>query len=118
MTNPDPLPWLEDIRREAKLAMEFLGKRTLQQLEADELTIHAVTHALIVLGEAARCVSKELREKYADIPWRSMTGMRDRLIHGYRVVELGVVWDTITSDLPILLPRIEKMIEELQRGEP
>lgn len=53
-----------------------------------------------ILGEAAKNVSEEVRTTYPKIPWRSMAGMRDRLIHDYFGVNLDIVWQVCTIELP------------------
>jgi uncharacterized protein with HEPN domain len=55
---------------------------------------------LEIVGEAAWGTSEVFRSKYPEIPWRAMTGMRNRLIHGYFEVNLDVVWETVETQLP------------------
>ena len=62
---------------------------------ADLKTQSAVLHQLLILGEAAKRLSQLFRDAHAHIPWPLITGMRDKLIHHYDVVDLGVVWETI-----------------------
>jgi uncharacterized protein with HEPN domain len=62
------------------------------------------------IGEAAARVSQEGQEKYAEIPWREVIGMRNRLVHGYDSVDLAVLWDTIELDLPPLIAQLEKIL--------
>ena len=62
------------------------------------------------MGEAAKNISDELREKYPDVPWKEMAGMRDRLIHLYMDVDLKIVWDTIKNRLPGLKEKIQKIV--------
>jgi len=64
---------------------------------------------LEVMGEATKRVSKELRLKNPDIPWLDMAGMRDVLIHDYIDVDLGVVWKTVSEDIPNLKALILKL---------
>ncbi len=68
----------------------------------------ALVRLLEVIGEAARGISPEFREKHAKIPWKQMMGMRNRLIHGYYDINLDIVWETITKDLPPLIAQLEK----------
>jgi uncharacterized protein with HEPN domain len=65
---------------------------------------------LEIIGEAARSVSTEKRAQLSDIPWREITGTRDRLIHAYPDVNLDIVWKTVTKDLPTLVAALEKAI--------
>ena len=57
-------------------------------------------------------ITWNIRDRYPQIPWRSMAGIRDKLIHDYVNVSLEVVWRTLTEDLPPLLPMIERVIDE------
>jgi uncharacterized protein with HEPN domain len=62
------------------------------------------------LGEAAGRVSPAGQEKYTEIPWREVIGMRNRLVHGYDSVDLAILWDTIELDLPPLIFQLEKIL--------
>ncbi len=66
---------------------------------------------LAVLGEAAKQVSRPDRERYADIPWREMIGLRDRVVHDYLGVDLEIVWEVVSERLP-------EVLESLPCGEP
>ena len=50
------------------------------------------------------------REKYPEIPWRDMAGIRDRLVHGYFKVNLEIVWVTVTIEFPELRPKMEEVL--------
>ena len=67
-----------------------------------------------MLGEAATRVSEEMRDAHPEIPWRFAIGMRNRLIHGYDVVDLDIVWDTAHENLPELIGQLEEALR--QRG--
>jgi len=69
----------------------------------------AVIRQVEVVGEAARKVSEETRERHTEVPWKDMAGIRDKLIHGYFGVDLDAVWDTVTEDIP----RLKAMIQAL-----
>jgi len=71
---------------------------------------------LEIIGEAARRISQRFREKHEHIPWRQITGTRDRLIHGYDEVDLDIVWQIVTKDLPTLLAELEKILPSEQGG--
>jgi uncharacterized protein with HEPN domain len=79
----------------------------------DRRTVNAVIRSLEVLGEAAKRIPDEVRQKYPAIPWKRMAGMRDKLIHEYSGVDLETVWDVITEELPLLKPALEKLAQEL-----
>lgn len=65
---------------------------------------------LEIIGEAAKGITAEFRQEHSELPWRSMVGMRDRLIHGYFNVNLDIVWKTVINDLPPLINKLEKIV--------
>jgi uncharacterized protein with HEPN domain len=98
---------LLDILRAAHLALEFRGRQDKAAFMADAKTQAAVLHELLVLGEAAKRLSTGFRDEHSDVPWKAITGMRDRLLHGYDDVDLDLVWKTVDEDLPALVARLE-----------
>ncbi len=68
---------------------------------------------LEVIGEAANAVSTEVQLAHPAVPWRKLTGLRNRLINGYFNVNLYILWDTIRSELPELIRSLEQVLEDL-----
>ncbi|MEO2083207.1 MAG: HepT-like ribonuclease domain-containing protein [Desulfurobacteriaceae bacterium] len=60
---------------------------------------------------------KEIREKYSDIPFINMAGIRDKLIHEYHGIDLEIIWNVIRSEIPPLKPKLEKLLEEIKNEE-
>ena len=81
--------------------------RQRSDLDTDLLFQLAMTRLVEIIGEAASRVSTPTREKYPQIPWRAMVGMRNRLIHGYDQVDLNLLWNTLEMDLPVLIVQLE-----------
>lgn len=84
---------------------------TREILTTDGTLQRAVSRSIEIVGEAARQMPQEFREKYAEIPWRQISGMRDRLIHGYFAVDYDIVWDVMENKLPELRPLIVDLLE-------
>ena len=93
----------------AREAVGFAKGRSREDLDTDRKLNLSLVRLLEIIGEAARGVSQEFRESHPDLPWESMAGMRDRLIHGYFDVNLDVVWETVREDLPVVIAELEKI---------
>ena len=86
------------------LRAEFLRDQRLRR---------AFVRSLEIIGEAAKHLPEEVRQHYPNIEWRSITGMRDRLIHAYFGVDYELVWDVIVNKILPLQQEVERMIREI-----
>lgn len=96
--------------------LEFVSGKSRSDLDENRMFNLSVVHLLEIIGEAANKVTSEFRETYDDIQWKSIIGMRNRLIHGYFDIDLDIVWKTITSDIPILSKKLKRIIEAEENG--
>lgn len=113
MTKPrDHRDYLEDIRQAVQKALVFVQGMSYEAFVADDKTVFAAVRALEIVGEATKRVPPSIRDRYPEVPWRSMAGIRDKLIHDYVSVNLEVVWKTVTEDLPALLPMIQRILDD------
>ena len=78
---------------------------------ADRKTQDAVIRNIEILGQAVKGLSEETRALEPEVPWRQIAGMRDKLIHEYFGVDLGLVWDVVERELPLLRPTMERLIQ-------
>lgn len=77
---------------------------------ADRKTQDAVVRNLEIIGEAVKRLSAPFRSQQADIPWKRIAGMRDKVIHDYFGVDFRLVWETVDKELPGLLRRVEELL--------
>jgi uncharacterized protein with HEPN domain len=80
---------------------DFLGNETLKR---------AFTRSIEIIGEAAKKVPEDFRQKYPNVEWRAMAGMRDRLIHGYFGIDYDIVWDVVINKAPELHQIVEEIL--------
>jgi uncharacterized protein with HEPN domain len=84
--------------------------RTRQDLDADRMFQLALTHLVMIIGEAANRVSAAGRDRYREIPWPQIVSTRNRIIHGYDAVNYDVVWDIATLEMPTLITALERAL--------
>ncbi len=112
--NREVIDFLEDTLNAIVKAELFIADMTYEEFLKDEKTIFAVIRAIEVIGEALKHVPPELRQKFSDIPWRDITGMRDILIHEYFGVDLETVWETVKTDIPSIKPLIVELLNNIK----
>lgn len=95
----------------ARKAIAFTQNRIRTDLDNDEILALAVVRLIEILGEAAKNVSQTTKDRFPEIPWRQIAGTRDRLSHAYFDVNLDIIWDIVTSNLPPLIEQLEPFLE-------
>lgn len=98
--------YLTDIVAAADAIGRFLLGVDRETFLQDELRQSAVIQKIGVIGEAAGKISPELRQRYSEVSWPKIVGMRNLLVHGYFSVKLGIVWMTATQAVPDLRKKI------------
>jgi uncharacterized protein with HEPN domain len=91
----------------ARKASQIISGKTQDELASDEVSTLATLRLLEILGEAAKAISDDVRQRNPDILWREIARTRDRLIHAYFDVDLDIVWNILTVDLPPLITSLE-----------
>jgi uncharacterized protein with HEPN domain len=84
----------------------------------DKKTVNAVVRSLEIMGEAAKNIPERLRESYADVPWREIVGMRNKISHEYFGIDLDIVWQSTQEDLFPLESAIRRTLVDLEDNKP
>ena len=107
--------YLVDIIDAVEKVESFTKGMTFEVFEKDVKTTFAVIRAFEIMGEAVRKIPSSVRNKYKNIPWKEMAGMRNKLIHEYFGIKPRVVWKTIKQDLPSIKPHLQAILDDLNQ---
>jgi uncharacterized protein with HEPN domain len=108
MSHDDAL--LVDILNAARKAKRFVEGMSFEEFAVREEVQSGVFWQIGVIGEAARHVSDTLRKQHPEIPFFEMAGMRNRLVHDYKRIDLEQVWGTLGKDVPEMIAMIAPLV--------
>lgn len=92
----------------------FMEGRAIDALEKDPMLFFAVVKNIEIVGEAAYKLTEMFKARYPEIPWRHIIAMRHILVHGYYQIEPEQLYNVYSEDLPILLPMLEKCLNNIE----
>lgn len=101
---------LLDIAQAARLILVFKEGMDKAAFLQDFKTQSAILHQLLIMGEAVKRLSQDFRDDHVEIPWTPIARMRDKLIHAYDIVDFDEVWNTVDTDVPELLSKLEPLL--------
>ena len=113
----EPIVYLKHIADECAYLLSVCNGLSEEAFLSDETLKRAIVRSLEIMGEATKSVPAAFKEKYDFIPWKNMSGMRDRLIHGYFGVNYTIVWDVGTNKIPELTAQIQKIVSEVEKNQ-
>jgi uncharacterized protein with HEPN domain len=86
---------------------------TLDAFAAESIVEDASVYNIIIIGEAANHIPDDIKGQFPDIPWLRIRGMRNAAVHQYFELDVGIVWDTIEQDVPVLEQQIQHILDNL-----
>ena len=110
MPRPDPQVRLRHMLEYAREATGLMRDKGRADLDTDRALGLATLRCLEIIGEAASHIPDAVRQQHPQIPWLQIIGTRNRLVHGYDLVDYDIIWSTVTEDLPPLIAELEKIL--------
>ena len=110
MSNKNDLIFIRHIMDSVEAIEEFSSDLSKKELISNRLRQSAIVREIEVIGEAAKNLPKNFKDKHNKMAWKDITGTRDIIIHRYFGVDLDVVWNIIKEDLP----KLKKYLKEIE----
>ena len=108
--NPRDRVRLQHLADALNSAIRFAQGRQRGDLDTDEMLLFALVRAIEIVGEAANQVTAETRAQLPDLPWASIIGMRNRLVHAYFDINRDILWTTVTEAAPLLVESLKNVL--------
>ena len=104
--------YLLDMLLAARKAARFARGLSYERFIQSDLHQNAIFKVLEIIGEAASRISEATREAHSGIPWPNVVGLRNRIVHAYFEIDLDVIWNIVTDDVPALIAELERIAPE------
>jgi len=104
--------YLLDILLNAEDAITFVEGAAFEDLVTNSMMRKAVLHSLAILGEAAGRIDRAAEIEIPDLPWRRMKNLRNAIVHDYEGVNLSIIWEIVTVELPPVVAALDPLFPE------
>jgi uncharacterized protein with HEPN domain len=101
---------LNDIRQAIDRIEQYIKNLSFDAFSDDQKSVDAVVRNLEIIGEAASRLPDEFKEKYSEIEWYKVVGLRHRIVHEYFGIDLEIIWQILQKDLPELKQKITRIM--------
>lgn len=106
--------YINDILESMNKIVKFTAGMDYSDFSRNEMVIDAVLRNIEVIGEAAKNIPDDIKDKYTEIPWKRIIGLRNIVIHEYHGVDLENIWKIVNENIPSVRPVFEKIREEVE----
>lgn len=103
---------IQDMLASAELIVQYTNGATLESFRNTSMLRDAVIRNLEIIGEAACHVPDEIADRYQEIEWPKIRGMRHHLIHEYFGASLDIIWSAARNDVPTLIPKLRRILDD------
>jgi len=112
MSRRGDVEYLNDILEGMEQVAEYIAGLTRDEFMQDRKTTDAVVRNLEIVGEASKALSGSLRDRHPEVPWKSLAGVRDKMIHHYFGLNYDIIWTIAAEQFPRLSPLIRAIVEK------
>ncbi|MBD5221073.1 MAG: DUF86 domain-containing protein [Bacteroidales bacterium] len=87
---------------------------TLESIKENQILFFGLVKLIEIIGEAAYKLTVDFKDSHRDLPWDAIIGMRHVMVHGYYTISPEKIWATVISDIPDMIPILEKYLKDLK----
>ena len=103
---------VRDILDAVRAIERYTEGMTFEEFAADARTIDAVVRNLMTIGESTRWIPEPIKDAHREVPWRTLRGVRNVVVHEYFGVDSEILWESVRSNLPPLAPKLEAILQD------
>lgn len=102
----------EDIIESINKIEEYTRELTFEDFSQSSIVIDAVVRNIEIIGEASKNIPEEIQNRFLDIPWQKIKGIRNRIVHEYFSVDITIIWFIVQNELSSLKSSLQKHLGE------